>query len=144
MKSLERTKSMRQRRKEDAHHYEKLLNKICAAFKLEWISEEKSIPGNSSIFFINLVPMHHSDLLYGSCRLMREREDGIWESTSFFFGSTLEEASKEVLNAFIKNSVLQCQSRKSSKNPKLVSRLEDIHTLDSLDKIEIQLDLLGA
>lgn len=75
---------------------------------------------------------------------MREREDGIWESTSFFFGSTLEEASKEVLNAFIKNSVLQCQSRKSSKNPKLVSRLEDIRMLDNLDKIEIQLDLLGA
>lgn len=144
MKSLERSKSMGQRRKEDAHHYEKLLNKICATFKIGWISEEKSIPGNSSIFFINLVPMHHSDLLYGSCRLMREREDGIWESTSFFFGSTLEEASKEVLNAFIKNSVLQCQSRKSSKNPKLVSRLEDIRMLDNLDKIEIQLDLLGA
>lgn len=145
MKSLERTKSMRQRRKEDAHHYEKLLNKICAAFKIGWISEEKSIPGNSSIFFINLVPMHHSDLLYGSCRLERQDENGSLESTSYFFGTTLEGAFKEAVNEFIWNDVLRCLPKESSKkNPGLVSRSEDIHMLDNLDKIEIQLDLLGA
>ena len=141
MKSLERSKSMRRRRK-DAHHYEKLLNRICTAFKLEWISEKASIP---DIVIINLVPMHSPNLLDGSCCLERQNEDGILESTTFFFGSTLEEASKEVLNAFIGNSVLRCLSIDSSKkNRRLVVRTEDIHALDSLDMIEMQLDLLGV
>lgn len=142
MKSLERSKSMRRKRKEDVRRYEKLLNRICTAFKLEWISEKKPIP---DIVIISLVPMHSSDLLDGSCRLERQNEDGILEFTSFFFGSTLEEASKEVLNAFVRNNVLRCLSIDSSKkNRSLVIRTEDIHTLDSLDMIEMKLDLLGV
>lgn len=142
MKSLERTKSMRQRRKEDAHHYEKLLNKICAAFKIGWISEKTNIPG---LVVISLVPMHPYDLLGGSCRLERQDENGSLESTSYFFGTTLEGAFKEAVNEFIWNDVLRCLPKESSKkNPGLVSRSEDIHMLDNLDKIEIQLDLLGA
>lgn len=142
MKSLERTKSMRQRRKEDAHHYEKLLNKICAAFKIGWISEKTDIPG---LVVISLVPMHPYDLLSGSCRLERQDENGSLESISYFFGTTLEGAFKEVVNEFVWNDVLRCLPKESSKkNLGLVSRSEDIHMLDNLDKIEIQLDLLGA
>lgn len=142
MKSLERTKPMRQRRKEDAHHYEKLLNKICAAFKIGWISEETDIPG---LVVISLVPMHPYDLLGGSCRLERQDENGSLESTSYFFGTTLEGAFKEAVNEFVWNDVLRCLPKESSKkDPGLVSRSEDIHMLDNLDKIEIQLDLLGA
>lgn len=142
MKSLERSKSMRRRRKEDAHHYEKLLNRICTAFKIGWIFEETDIPG---FVIISLVPMYPYDLLDGSCRLERQDENGSLETTSYFFGTTLEAAFKEVVNEFIWNDVLRCLPKDSSKkNLGLVSRSEDIRMLDSLDMIEMQLDLLGV
>lgn len=142
MKKASRSKT--RKRGKDLHCYEKLLNRVCTAFKLGWTSEETSIPGIISMFVVRLVPMHPSKLLGGCCCLEKQCKDGSWESASSFVGFTLEDAFRAVLDAFIENDTLLCLPRRSSrKNLSLNLRSEDIHMLDSLDRIEIQLDLLG-